>query len=228
MGHGLDHIRPGDEHVGTVAHHEDEIGHGRGINRAARARPHDERYLWDNARGQHVAGKHIGITGERGHAFLNARTAGIVDANHRRAHAHGLVHDLGNFLGMGLGQGASENGKILAKHENQAAVDGAIACDHAVAGNGLFVHAKIDAAMLHEHVPFLEGIGIEKYIDAFPRCELAFLVLGVHPLLAAARPRTFAFFFQLLENILHLGLRMDGVKKRNPQRPRRKKVHWRL
>ncbi|MNV14846.1 hypothetical protein D3C71_1055430 [compost metagenome] len=39
--HGLHHIRPGHEHVGGIAHHEDEIGHGRRIDSTTRTRPHD-------------------------------------------------------------------------------------------------------------------------------------------------------------------------------------------
>ena len=37
-GHRLDDVRPGDEHVAGLAHHDDEVGEGRGVDRAARAR----------------------------------------------------------------------------------------------------------------------------------------------------------------------------------------------
>ena len=73
--HRLHHIGPGDEHVGAVLHHEDEVGHRRRIDRAAGAGPHDQRDLRHHARGQHVALEHLGIAGERGDAFLDARAA---------------------------------------------------------------------------------------------------------------------------------------------------------
>ena len=34
VGDGLHHVRAGDEHVGRIADHEDEIGHGRRIDGA--------------------------------------------------------------------------------------------------------------------------------------------------------------------------------------------------
>lgn len=45
----FDHIGAGHEHVGRIPDHEDEVGYGRGVDRAAGARAHDHRYLWDDA-----------------------------------------------------------------------------------------------------------------------------------------------------------------------------------
>ena len=47
--HRLDHVRSGDEHVAGVFHHEDEVGDRGGVDRAARARPHDHADLRDDA-----------------------------------------------------------------------------------------------------------------------------------------------------------------------------------
>ena len=63
---------------------------------------------------------------------------------------------------MGLAQGTAEHGEILAEHENQSAVDGAVAGDHAVAGNALRGHAEIGGAVFDEHVVFLERAAIEQ------------------------------------------------------------------
>jgi hypothetical protein len=49
VGDGLDHLRPGDEHVARILHHEDEVGHRRTIDRPARAGAHDEAELRDDA-----------------------------------------------------------------------------------------------------------------------------------------------------------------------------------
>src|SRR6185437_12063177 len=46
---GLDYVRPGNEHVGSLVYHEDEIGNCRGIDRAAGAWTHDGGNLWDYA-----------------------------------------------------------------------------------------------------------------------------------------------------------------------------------
>ena len=44
-----------------------------------------QRNLWDDARGQHIALENLGVSGQRCHAFLDARTAGIVEPDHGRA-----------------------------------------------------------------------------------------------------------------------------------------------
>ena len=98
---------------------------------------------------------------------------------------------------------AAEHGEVLAEDEDQAAVDRAVAGDHAVAGHLLLGHAEIAAAMLDEHVPFLEGAGIEQHLDALARGELALGVLGLDALLAAAGARGRALLFELLEDFLH-------------------------
>ncbi len=56
-------------------------------------------------------------------------------------------------------------------------------------GHALLRHAEIDRAVLDEHVPFFEGIGVEQELDAFARGEAALGVLGLDPALAAAGPR---------------------------------------
>ena len=55
------------------------------IDGAAGARSHDGGDLRDHAAGQRVAQEDIGIAGERHHAFLDARAAGIVEADDGRA-----------------------------------------------------------------------------------------------------------------------------------------------
>ncbi|MCY1489007.1 hypothetical protein D9M68_227170 [compost metagenome] len=64
VGHGLHDIRPGDEHIGTVTHHEDEVGHGRRIDSTTGAGPHDHGNLRDDAGSLGVAAEDLGIAGE--------------------------------------------------------------------------------------------------------------------------------------------------------------------
>ena len=186
MGDGLDDVGAGDEHVGSFAGHEDEIGDGGGIHRAARARPHDGADLRDHAAGQRVAQENIGVTGERGHAFLDARAAGIVQADDRRAGAHGQIHDFADFQRVGFRERAAENGEVLRENINQAAVDAAESGDKAVARRALLLHAKIDAAVADKFVELFEGAFIEQQMDALARGQLAGFVLAFAALRAAA------------------------------------------
>src|SRR5439155_344949 len=80
----------------------------------------------------------------------------------------------------------AEDGEILAEHEDEAAVDRAVAGDDAIARHLLLADAEIVAAVLDEHVPFLEGIGVEQDLDALARGQLALVVLRLDPARAAA------------------------------------------
>ena len=66
-----------------------------------------------------------------------------------------------------------------------------------------FVHAEIVAAVLDEHVPFLEGAGIEQQLQPLARGELALGVLLLDALLAAALARRFALFLQPPQYLAH-------------------------
>ena len=203
VGHRLHHVGPGDEHVARVAHHEDEIGHRRRIDVAAGARPHDHRNLRNDAGGDDVALEHLAVAAERGDAFLDAGAAGIEQADDRRARAHRHVLDLGDLLRVRLRQRAAEHGKILGEDEDRAAVDGAPAGDHAVAGDLRLLHAELVGAVLDEHVELLERVLVHQELDPFARGQLAALVLRLDAPLAAAAARAGAALFELVENVLH-------------------------
>ena len=189
VGDGFHHIGAGDEHVAGVAHHEDEIGHRRRIDVAAGARPHDQRDLRNDARGQHVALEHLAIAAERRDALLDARAAGVEQADDRRAVLQRHVLDLGDLLRMRLAKRPPEHREILGENKDRPAVDRAPAGDHAVARNFRLRHAEIDAAMFDEHVEFLERAVIEQQFDALARRQLAARMLRLDPRLTAAKPR---------------------------------------
>ncbi len=203
VGHRLHDIGAGHEHVRAVLDHEDEVGHRRRIDRAAGARAHDQRDLRDDARGQHVALEHLGIAGERGDAVLDARAAGIVEADDRRADIHRLVHDLADLLGVRLAERAAEHGEILAEHKDQLAVDRAVAGDDAVARDLLLAHAEILAAVLDEHVPFLEGVGVEQDFERSRAVSLPLACCASIRRLPAAGARRRALFVEPAENVGH-------------------------
>jgi hypothetical protein len=123
VGHGFDHVGPGDKHVGGIAHHEDEVGHGRRIDRAAGAGAHDHGNLRDNARRLDIAPEHFRIAGQGGDALLDTGAAAVVEADHRRAVAHRHVHDLADLLRMRFRQRTAEHGEVLREHIDEPAVD---------------------------------------------------------------------------------------------------------
>jgi hypothetical protein len=104
---------------------------------------------------------------------------------------------------MGFRQRAAEHGEILGEHVGDAAVDGAPAGDHAVAGDLAPLHAEIDAAMLDIHVELLEGALVEQQLEPLPRGELAAGMLGFDALRAAAFPRPSPPDFKLFQDFLH-------------------------
>ena len=91
--------------------------------------------LRHHAGGHHVAQEDVGVAGERHDAFLDARAARIVDADHRASGLHREVHDLADLLGERAREAAAEDREVLREDADLAAVDGAVAGDHAVAGD---------------------------------------------------------------------------------------------
>ena len=164
--HGADHVRAGDEHVGGLVDHEDEVGDGGRVDSAAGAWAHDGGELRHHARGQRVAQEDVRIAGERDDALLDARAAGVVQPDDGRADPHGGVHDLDDLGGVGLRERAAEDGEVLRIDEDGAAIDGAVAGDEAVAGDALLVHVEIGGAMGDELVRLFEGAGVEQQLDA--------------------------------------------------------------
>ncbi len=203
VGDGLHHVGPGDEHVRGVLHHEDEVGHGRRVDVAAGAGAHDDRDLRDHARGNDVAAEHVGIARERRHALLDARAAGVVEADDRRPRLHRHVLKLCDLQRVGFRQRAAEHGKILGEDKGLAAIDGAPAGDDAVARHFALLHAEFGRAVLDKHVEFLERALVEQQFDALPRGQFSAGVLRLDPLFAAAELGAGAPFFEGVQDVLH-------------------------
>ena len=101
---GLDHVRTGNEHVGGLIDHQDEVGDCRRIHGTPCTGAHDGGDLRHYAAGQRVAQKNVGIASERHHALLDARASAVVQADDRRANAHRHVHDLDDLRCVRFGQ----------------------------------------------------------------------------------------------------------------------------
>ncbi len=199
--HRLDHVRPGHEHVAGVLDHDDEVGHRRGVDRPARAGPHDHRDLRDDAGGQRVAQEDVGVAAERDHALLDARAAGVVQADDRRAGLHRHVHDLDDLLGVRLGEAAAEHREVLREHVDQPPVDRPPAGDDAVAEKLLVaaIHAEVALALHHEHIQFVEAAGVEQHVQPLACGHLTARMLPLDAGLAAALACLFLHCLQLLD-----------------------------
>ncbi len=112
-GDRLDDVGAGDEHVRGLLHHEDEVGDRRRVDRAARARAHDQADLRDDARALDVAHEDVAVGAERDDALLDPRAARVVDADHGAADLGRQVHDLAHLLGHDLAERAAEDGEVL-------------------------------------------------------------------------------------------------------------------
>ena len=173
-GDRLDHVGAGDEHVRGLLHHEDEVGDRRGVDRAAGARAHDQRDLRDDARALDVAHEDVAVGAERDDALLDARAAGVVDADHGAADLGRQVHDLAHLLGHDLAQRAAEDGEVLgedARRGGPSIVPWPVTT--ASPQGRFFCMSKSVGAVAHEGVELLEGPGIEQLLDALAGGVLA-------------------------------------------------------
>jgi hypothetical protein len=132
VGHRLHHIRSSYKHVARALDHDGEVGDRGRVDRTAGTRPHHDRDLGDHTRGKGVAQENLGISAERCDAFLDPRSARVIETNHRRPDVEREIHDLAHLLGVRLGQGTAEHGEVLAEHEYQAAIDRAVPGDDTV------------------------------------------------------------------------------------------------
>src|SRR5262249_28978298 len=83
----------------------------------------------------------------------------------------------------------AEDREVLREHVDLAAVDVAVAGDHAVAGDLGLAHPEVEAAMRAQLVELDERAGIEEQLDPLARGELALAVLLFDALGTAARFR---------------------------------------
>ena len=94
---------------------------------------------------------------------------------------------------MGLGQRAAEDGEVLGEQEDRAAVDGAVAGDHAVAQDPVVTEAEVVRPVGHQLVELDEAVGVAEQRHPLARGQLASLVLTRDPRRAS---RLAGLFFQ--------------------------------
>ena len=191
-GDALDDVGAGDVHLRGTLDHEDEVRDRRRVDGAAGARAHDHADLRDHAGAADVAVEDVAVAGEGGDALLDARPAGVVEADHRDAGLEGEVHRLGHLLADDRGERSAVDREVLREEADVAAVDLPPAGDDGVTVEAL---GRAVLAPVHtEHVEFLEAAGVDERLDAFARRELLALVLRVDAILAAAEERRWPSF----------------------------------
>jgi hypothetical protein len=160
--------------------HEREVGDRGGVDRAARARPHDQGDLRDHARRDHVAVEDLAEQPERDHSLLDPRAAAVVDADQRAPGLQRVIHQLDDLLPVHLAQRAAEHGEVLAVHAHRPAVDGAETGHHAIAVGAVGLHPEVVRPVPGQLVELGEGARVEQPVDPLPRGHLALGVLPFH------------------------------------------------
>src|SRR5690606_14996957 len=158
----------------------DEVGERGGVDRAARARSHDQRDLRHHAGGVHVPLEDLREQTEGDHALLDARPAAVVDPDDRAADLERVVHHLDDLLAVDLTERAAEPGRVLAVSRARPPVRRAVAGDHAVAVRPVPVDPEVVRAVPGELVELDERPLVEERLDALARGHLAFGVLLLH------------------------------------------------
>ena len=171
--------------MAALPHHDDEVCNRRGVDRSAGARPHDRRDLGDDAGGEGIAREDLGVPGEAGDAFLDAGPAGVVEPDDRRADLHRQVHQFADLLGVALGEGAAEDGKVLGEDEDGSPVDPTVPGDNPVPRDLLLRHPEVLAAVLNQLADLLEAAAVEEGLDPFPGGQLAVAVVAGDPVWAS-------------------------------------------
>ena len=178
-GHRLDHFGPGDEHVGVVAGHHDEIHQRRRIGRPARAGTAYDGDLRDDARQQDVHVKDGAVAGERVDALLDARAGRVLERDDRGAELGGLLHQRHDLVRVHLAERAADDGEILAEGRDLSTADIAGAGHDPVGGQRLLLHAEEAAGMLDVGAELLKRGFLKQRVEPVARRH--------QPLVAAPR-----------------------------------------
>ena len=194
--HGLDHIRPGNEHVALLLHHKDKVRKGWRIASATCARAQDGGDLRNHARRNRILVENRSIAGQTGNALLDTRATRIVQGNDGRPVLQGQLLHLDDLLRIGFAQRASERRKVVSVDKDQAAVDFPITAHDAVAHNALLLHTEVVATVGHQFIQFVERPLVEQHVDAFACCHAALLVELLDFIHTAALLGFFVDFFQ--------------------------------
>ena len=196
----FDDSRAGEEHIGRILDHEDEVHQGRAVNGTAGTGPHDDGQLGNDAGRRCVVHKNSAKAGQGIDAFLNASAAGIIDTDDRCPTLESHFLHLSNLMGMHFAKGSAFNGKIFGIGKDQSAPHRTITGNDAVTGNFLFLHAEMGTAMMDKLPHFRKAAFIKQLGQPFAGRQLSFFMLRIDSLLTAAE-LDFCEFFPELVNL---------------------------
>lgn len=185
----LDDFRSSHEHVARILHHEDKISQRGRVDRTASAWAHDQGDLRDNAGGVDVALEDLCVTRQTVYTLLDASTARVVHANHRRTHKRSLVHDFADLLSVCLGQTTAHSCEVLRVGKDHLSVDGSLACDAAIAWNLLLLHPELNTPVALKHVELHERSLVKEQLDSLASRQSVVGVVLVNTSLATAHER---------------------------------------
>ena len=200
---GLADIRPGHKHMAEFVNHDDEVRQGRRIDCAAGARPHNGGNLWHDAGHDRIAVKNFAVAMFGVDTFLDAATAGIMQADDGAAGFQRQIEYFADLGGMHFSQRAAKNGEVIRVHIDEAPIDFPIARDDPVAVAGVFLHAEVDATVLNKTINFNKSPRIKQECQAFPNKQLPLLVLFVDLSLSASQIIFLRCLAKSLDNSTH-------------------------
>jgi hypothetical protein len=87
---------------------------------------------------------------------LDARPAGVLQADEGSAYLHGEIHDLDHFVTDGPAEAAAEHREVFREDEHRAAVNRTEPGDYCIAGRTLLLDTEAGSLMPDKHVDFLK------------------------------------------------------------------------
>ncbi|SLC95132.1 Uncharacterised protein [Mycobacteroides abscessus subsp. massiliense] len=147
-GDAADHVGPGDEHA-ALRRHDDDVGQGRAVCRAAGGEAHDHRDLGDVARGPDhgLEDQPHGVQGL--HTLGQPRTAGVPDTHDGALLLDGGVVGVDDVAATLDTHGAAHDGAVGAEGDGPDSVDRARGGQHTRA---VTLMQQLDAAVVEEGV----------------------------------------------------------------------------
>src|SRR5690606_30475842 len=112
-----------------------------------------------------------------GDTFLDAGAAGVLEADDRSPHLQAHVHDLADLVRHRCAETASEDGEILAIHQDGPPGDGPVAGEHRVSQGAFVFDPETLCLVTNEQIDLVEGTVVEEGLDAFSSGQLALFVL---------------------------------------------------
>ena len=201
-GYGLNNCRAGNEHLGGVLNHVDEVGQSRAVYSAACGGTHDSGNLGNNAGSDGVFEEDLTIASQSVDSFLDTSTAGIVQANQRSAHFQSQALNLNNLSSMHFAKRAAFYSEVLCEYINQTAIYSAVTGGNAFTRKFFLFLTEVGATMTNETVQFYEGTFVEQCSDSFASSHFASFMLFSNTFFAASSQNYFGFFEHFLNSFL--------------------------